>query len=167
MNLLQVALRSLQLLLLIIFTALIGNVIALASQGNATVNYSIFTAVWCWLAIVYGLVAGVLDSLYIPIAALAVDVLAVLFTFVNGVTLAAQLGAHSCSNDDYVNNNYLTAPTDDRSKRCRELQAATAFVWFLFVALIVSTVMGGLSWKSGGSSSRGGMRRGGPSMSQV
>lgn len=65
----------------------------------------------------------------------------------------------------YTATNGLTNGSADRGKRCRELQASTAFFWFLFAAYAASlalTLIGG-----GASTVRGGIRRGGPSMSQV
>lgn len=66
----------------------------------------------------------------------------------------------------YIRSNSLTNGSDDMTKRCRELQASTAFYWFLFASFAASIVM---TFLHSGSSmrSRGGMRRGGPSMSQV
>ena len=54
-------------------------------------------------------------------------------------------------------------------KRCQEAQAVTAFLWFGFAAFAVSSVLSGLESKGSGSmrGGMGGIRRGGPSMSQV
>jgi hypothetical protein len=51
-------------------------------------------------------------------------------------------------------------------KRCHELQASTAFFWFMFAGFAASIFF---DFNSGSStmSRRGGMRKGGPSMSQV
>lgn len=66
----------------------------------------------------------------------------------------------------YVQSNSLTNGSHDMTKRCRELQASTAFYWFLFASFAASIAM---TFLHSGSSmrSRGGIRRGGPSMSQV
>ena len=79
--------------------ALIGNVIAMAFSGNASsINYAMFTSVFCMLVVLYGFAAAFVESLAIPVALLVADVLATLFSFVAGVVLAARLGAHSCKN---------------------------------------------------------------------
>lgn len=66
----------------------------------------------------------------------------------------------------YVDNNFLTNGSHHPEKRCRELQASCAFFWFLFATFVASIVLTFFAGRSGGLSSRGGIRRG-PSMSQV
>lgn len=99
MALLDLILRGVQLFLVVLITALIGNALAEAYGGNpATLNYAIFVAVYCWLVLIYTLAAAFVASLVIPIVLLVCDGLAVLFTFVAGVAIAAQLGANNCGN---------------------------------------------------------------------
>lgn len=99
MNLIHTGLRALQFLWILLITALIGNVIASAFAGNPSViNYSIFVAVFCWIVLIYGLLAAFMESLFIPVVLLAMDGLALLFTLCAGIALAAELGVHSCSN---------------------------------------------------------------------
>jgi len=170
-------LRVLQLFFTLVCTALIGNVIATAFAGNpAVINYAIFTCVFAWLAIFFGLAAAIVESLAIPVALWVADGFATLFTFVAGVALAAKLGVHSCGNSGYVESNYLTNGSFNMSKRCHELQAATAFFWFLFLAFAASLVMTFLGGGSSTSGRRGGgpvtirglgMGKGGPAMSHV
>jgi len=94
-----VALRGLQFFLVLVITALVGNVIAEAFAGNpSSVNFAIFVAVFSWLAVLYGLVTAVLDKFAIPVASLALDGIATLLNFIAGVVLAAKLGVHSCGN---------------------------------------------------------------------
>jgi len=164
------ALRGLQLLLVLLITALVGNVIHEAVGGNpSAINYSMFVAVFCWLTLIYTILAGVIDSVSIPMALMVMDGLAALFTFIAGVVLAADLGVHSCGNADYTRNNQLTSGSDDTFRRCHELQASCAFFWFLFATFLatvgLTAVSGGMSSGIGGG--RGGLRKGGPSMSQV
>jgi len=141
----QTVLRALQFLWTLLITALIGNVIAEAFAGNAaTINYSIFVAVFSWLVLFYGLAASFMESLAIPIVLLVLDGLAALFTLAAGIALAAGLDVHSCSNKSYVRSNHLTNGSGNPSKRCRELQASTAFFWFLFATYIASLVMSAL-----------------------
>jgi len=156
------ALRGLQIFLTILVTALVGNAIHDAVGGNPSeVNYSIFVAVFLWLVLIYTTLAGVLESVAVPLAVMVLDVLAVLFTFIAGVVLAAGLGVHSCGNAGYTLTNKLTAGSFDTSKRCHELQASCAFFWFLFasfLATVALTVVGG--GLSGGVGGRGGIRKG-------
>lgn len=160
----QVGLRAFQFVMVLLITALVGNVIADAFAGNAAaINFAIFVAVFCWLTVLYGLAAAFVESLAIPIVAIAADALSALLTFVAGVVLAAKLGVHSCGNKKYVESNPLTNGSNNPSKRCHELQASTAFFWFLFASFCITVAM---SFLSGGSIRRGGMRKG-PSMSQV
>jgi len=167
MQLIHAVLRFSQFLWTLLITALIGNVIADAFGGNpGAINYAMFVAVFCWLVLIYGFAASIMESLLIPIALLVLDALAVIFTFIAGVVLAAKLHVHSCGNMSYVTTNSLTAGSDNPSKRCHELQASTAFFWFLFASFVGSLVLVGLASR-GSTSVGGGMRRGGPSMSQV
>ena len=74
------------------------------------------------------------------------------------------------SHQDYTTTNHITNGSSDTSKRCHEAQAVTAFLWFGFAAFAASTVLSALQGKSSGMNMRGGMggiRRGGPAMSQV
>jgi len=78
---------------------LIGNVIADAFAGNpSVVNYAIFVSVFCMLVVLYGFTAAFVESLAIPIALMAADGLAAIFSFIAGVALAAKLHVHSCGN---------------------------------------------------------------------
>ncbi|RDW62686.1 putative non-classical export protein 2 [Coleophoma crateriformis] len=162
----QLGLRIFQFLMVLLITALVGNVIAEAFAGNASaINYAIFVAVFCWITVLYGLAAAVIESLTMPIVLAAADGLSALFTFIAGVVLAAKLGVHSCGNNSYVTSNSLTNGSNNPTKRCHELQASCAFFWFLFAAFCATAV---LSFTGGSSSMRrGGLRKGGPSMSQV
>ncbi|KAG9236389.1 putative Non-classical export protein 2 [Amylocarpus encephaloides] len=161
----QMALRGSQFLWTFLTTALIGNVIAEAFSGNpSSINYAIFVSVFCWIALIYGGLATVMESLAIPIALIVMDTLATLFTFIAGVVLAAGLNVHSCNNQSYIHSNHLTNGSHNPTKRCHELQASTAFFWFLFASFLGSVIMGILS--SPGTGIGRGVRRG-PAMSQV
>jgi len=169
MHLPHAGLRLLQFLWTLLITALIGNVIADAFGGNpAAINYAMFVAVFCWLVLLYGLATAFMEALLIPIGLLVADGLAVLFTFIAGVVLAAKLGAHDCNNASYTTKNSLTNGSDNPSKRCKELQASTAFFWFLFATFVGSLVIVFFASRGSMSSVRGGgVRRGAPAMSQV
>ncbi|RDL39063.1 putative Non-classical export protein 2 [Venustampulla echinocandica] len=147
--------------------ALVGNVIADAFSGNpASINYALFASVFSWIALLYGLGAAFVESIAFPILLLVLDGLAMIFTFTSGIVLAARLHARSCSNHGYLISNGLTNGSGDMSKRCRELQASTAFMWFLWASYVGSFIMDLVQSRSsmGG---RGGIRRGAPAMSQI
>ncbi|KAI1004562.1 hypothetical protein K3495_g3657 [Podosphaera aphanis] len=166
-NLIHLGLRASQLLWTLLCTALIGNVIASAFAGNpSSINYAIFACVISWLACLYGIATELKESFLLPIALLALDAVATLFTFIASVVLAAKLHVHSCSNLAYVRSNSLTNGSHNPTKRCRELQATTAFMWFLFASYVGSLAM---DYLTHGTSSigRGKIRKGFPSRSLV
>lgn len=155
MEIIQIAIRGLQLLWIILLTALLGNVIATSNNGSfvsaAAVNFSMFVTVLGWLVTIYGLAVAFVDSLAIPIVVMATDALVVLFTFIDAVVLAALLGVPKCGS------------STDNEKKCRELQASTAFMWFLFGTFAASLAFAFLGYRRGG----GSVRSGGPHMAQV
>lgn len=163
MNIIQLMLRGIQFIWILLITALIGNVIAEAFSGNpSSINYAMFVAVFCWVVLIIG-IGGAVSEAVPAIAIVVADALAILFTFIAGVVLAAKLHVHSCGNTSYVNSNSLTNGSHDPTKRCHELQASTAFFWFLFLTFIASAAMGAMNM--GGL--RGGSSRKGPAMTQV
>lgn len=149
MEIIQVALRGVQFLWVIILTGLLGNIIATAHNDflvhPAAVNFSMFVTVLSWLVVLYGLAVAFVDSLAIPLFVLAADALAVVFTFVDSLVLAGLLGAPKCGNFS----------GNGQEKKCRELQASTAFMWFLFISLLGSLALAFLGWRRGGSASGG------------
>lgn len=157
MELIPLGLRILQLLWIIILTALLGNIIATAHNNalvsNAAVNFSLFVTVLAWLATLYGLALAFVTSLAVPIVVLAVDAAVVLFSFISAVVLAALLRSRNCADED----------GGALEKKCRELQASTAFMWFLFASFLGSLALAALAFRRGG----GGSTRTGPSMKQV
>lgn len=66
----------------------------------------------------------------------------------------------------YLISNNIVNGAHNAKGRCQELQAATAFFWFLFALFMGTLVMSALGSRGGGMSSRGGMRKGGPSMTR-
>lgn len=156
MEIVQIGLRTLQLLWIIILTALLGNVIATHNNGQlvsaAAVNFSMFVTVLSWLATLYGLAVAFASSLAIPIVVLAADGAAVLFTFIDAIVLAATLHVRNCGDED-----------GSLQKKCRELQASTAFMWFLLATFLGSLALAALAFRRGGGASV----RSGPTMKQV
>lgn len=167
-SIVQIILRVSQFVWTLLITSLVGNVIADAFAGNpSSINYAIFVAVFSWIVLLYGMVAAFMESLAIPVVMMVMDGLATVFTFIAGVVLAARLHVHSCGNRGYLLSNSLTNGSNDPSKRCHELQASTAFFWFLFASFVGSLVMDAIGSR-GTTSMRGrpGIRKG-PSMAQV
>lgn len=110
-----------------------------------------FVIVLSWLATLYGLATAIVESLAIPIVLLAADAVAVLFTFIDAIVLAAMLRVRNCGDEGGL------------EKKCRELQASTAFMWFLLATFVGTLALAGLAFRRGGA----GSVRSGPSMKQV
>lgn len=78
--------------------ALVGNMLAITS-GPSVINYDMFVAVFCMLALFYLTLVSVKESMAIhPIFPLVLDALCTLFTLIAGIATAAYLRVHSCSN---------------------------------------------------------------------
>lgn len=165
----NLALRGLQFLFTLLIMALIGNVIAEAVRGNPSlINYDMFVAVFSMLSLFYLIAVAFNDGFTgHPAIPLTLDVLNTLFFFIGGVAMAAELGVHNCGRLEYVANNHITNGSVDPFKRCRESQASTAFLWFGFLAYLASTVISAFGARGGVNMRMGGIRKGGPSMSQV
>lgn len=168
MEKIQLALRAAQLLFVIILTGLVGNVIAsnrdAAASATAAVNFSMFVIVVGWLAALLGLAAGLVERVaMLPVLALlGADGLAALFTFIDAVVLAAKLGAVNCADTAGRSAAWIAYGSADDTKRCREIQAATFFMWCLFASFAAALVLSFLGFRRGGGSVRSG-----PTMSQV
>ncbi len=168
----QVIVRGVQLLWLILLTALLGNVIASNINGHmSAINFALFATVISWLACIFGFAAAFVGSLssgifaYIP---LGLDGLSVLFTFIAAIVLPAKLHAVNCGGSLTVQRrgvNWIGFGSNDDEKRCRELQASTAFLWFLFATLAASTALSAMASRRYGGG--GSMAGSGPHMSQV
>jgi len=148
--------------------ALVGNMIHDAFAGDPPIiNYTMFLAVISMLALFYLIPATFNDSFaFHPLLMVGLDLLLTVLFFCGAVALAAYLGVHSCHNDNYTKNNFITNGSHNRYKRCTEAQAVTAFYWFGFAAFATSTVLSGIQSR-GGSTGGSSFRRSGPSMSQV
>jgi len=167
MEKIQLILRAVQLLFLIILTGLIGNIIAsnqhAAASATAAINFSMFVVVLSWLATLLGGAAGLAGRVALPpIIHLAADAAATLFTFIGAVVLAAKLRVVNCADTRGQPGDWIAYGSADDHKRCREVQAGTAFMWFLFASFAAALVLGFLAFRRGGGSVRSG-----PTMSQV
>ncbi|SPQ22229.1 0aaaccc9-7bc1-4b98-815f-157b89e1b455 [Thermothielavioides terrestris] len=167
MEKIQLLLRALQLLFIVILTGLVGNIIAsniaAASSATAAINFSMFVVVLSWLAALLGLATAVIERVALaPLVLLGADVLATLFTFIDAVVLAAKLRAVNCADTGGQPANWIAYGSADDGKRCREVQASTVFMWFLFATFAAVLALGFLGFRRGGGSIRSG-----PTMSQV
>lgn len=164
------ALRVVLLVFLIIAMALVGSLIENQTHVNPQVNFAIFsTAFGILFGVFYGLAAGFIEVLAFPIAIFVVDFLDFVFTFAAACALAAAIRCHSCSNQQYVDNNTVTQGS---SGRCRKAQAAVAFLFFSTFITIVQLILSGSTVFSAGpfslpSRKRSPARTGLPTMSQV
>lgn len=166
MDKLNVALRGLQLFFIVILTGLIGNVIATnlhaAATATAAINFSMFVIVLGWLTSVYGILSDVIPRVAYPVALLALDVASTLFSLICGIVLAAKLKAVNCADTAGQPGDWIAYGSANDEKRCRQVQASTAFMWFMFAGFTASLVLSLMSFRRGGGSVRTG-----PTMSQI
>ena len=151
-------LRGVQLFCTLLLTALIGNVIATnvnaAGSATAAVNFTMFVAVICWITSIYGLASSFANSLSNPKVLLPLDGIATLFTFIDAIVLAAMIKAVNCADlDPSLGESYIGFGSLDNTKRCREIQASTAFMWFLFLSSAGSLFFTVKDTRSGGAKS--------------
>ena len=146
LGLLKTGLRGLQILWCLLLTALIGNVIALSvrasTSATAAINFSMFVIVAAWLASVYGLLTRFFPPLENPNIALPADAAGALLTFIDGIVLSAKLGVVNCGDikekKDDLPGSWIAWGSANDEKRCREIQAGAAFMWFLFACFVGS-----------------------------
>ncbi|KAK0745396.1 marvel domain-containing protein [Apiosordaria backusii] len=159
-------LRSAQLLFILITTALIGNVIATnisaASSATAAINFTMFVLVLTWLAALFGLVSTIVERIAYPVGLLALDAASTLFAFIAAVVLAAKLTVVNCADTSGKAGDWIAYGSADDTKRCRQIQASTVFMWFLFTLFTTGLVLSLMGFRRGGGSVRTG-----PTMSQI
>lgn len=132
-------LRGILFLFLIITLGLTGSLIANSNHENPQVNFGLFAAVFGLVfGVFYGIAAGFIKVLAFPIAIATIDFLNFVFTFAGATAIAAAIKAHSCSNQDYLDNNTVTQGSSDR---CRKAQASVAFLYFAFFLTIGQLVL--------------------------
>ncbi|KAF8458165.1 marvel domain-containing protein [Terfezia claveryi] len=140
-----------------------------SSGGSPTrVNFTIFACSFALLTLLYLLPVAVISNLrsrfYHPFISFVLDLLNFIFFLSAAIALAAQLGAHNCSNRIYLVSNGITNGGGywNMEKRCREAQALTAFMWLaipLWIAGAVVSAYEYLRGKDGRHSGRGGLGR--------
>ncbi|OTB01453.1 hypothetical protein M426DRAFT_14478 [Hypoxylon sp. CI-4A] len=161
-TLIKSILRILQFVLLLLTTALIGNVIASNISGaESAINYTMFVCALAWLAVIYGVVSHFVAAAAITVVALALDSAATLFSFIAAIVLSAKLQAVNCSNFGRKTSDYIAFGSDDNEKRCREIQASAVFLWFLWASFMASLFFVVKELRRSGGSVRG------PNMSQI
>lgn len=166
-GIIRAGLYTLALLWTLLITALIGNVIAsnvnAASSATKAVNFTMFVAAWSWITSLYGLATAIFAGLLVPLVVVPLEIFAVLFTFIDAILLAAKLHAPNCGNIHNESHNWIAFGSHNNEKRCREIQASTAFMWFLWATFSVALFFT-IKEARGGLGRLRGVR---PSMSQV
>lgn len=164
-------LRGFLFVFLVITLGLTASLIADSNHQNPQVNFGLFASIFGLLfGCFYGLAAGFIELLAFPIALATIDFLNLVFTFAGATAIAAAIRVHSCSNQDYLDDNTITQGS---SGRCRKAQASVAFLYFAFfltIAQLVFSVMGMMSngaFSLPRSKRAGPPRTGVPTMSQV
>lgn len=170
MGMIKLALRLATLVWAILLTAILGNVIAsnVNAAGSATVaiNFAMFVVVLAWLASIIGILAFFTDVLAKPVVQVPFDGLTALFSFIAAIMLAAKLRAVDCGNinDKGLPSDWIAWGSKDDEKRCREIQAGTVFMWFVFICICGSTFF---TVKDARREFRGSLPSSRPSMSQL
>jgi hypothetical protein len=169
-RLIKFGIRFWQLLWILLFTALIGNVIATTENASgsarAAINFSMFVAIVAWIAVLYGLVANFMTSLAIPMIQLPIDGAATIFSLIDAIVLSAKLKTVNCGDLDpkKLPTDYIAWGSPNDEKRCREIQASTVFMWLLVVGFSAGTFF---TWREGRGLGGGSIRSSRPSMAQV
>jgi len=79
----------------------------------------------------------------------------------------SSLSAESNMYQGYTRSNKVLNSSADTEQNCRQAQATTAFLWFGWAAFVATLAVNIMNGRGSGANLRGGIRRGGPSMSQV
>lgn len=170
MGMIKMILRLVALLWTIILTGLIGNLIAsnidAAGTATAAVNFTMFVVVIAWLACIFGILSFFISAIARPTIQLPFDALTVLFAFIGAIVLAAKLRVVDCGNinDKGMPGDWIALGSNNDSKKCREIQAANVFMWFLFACVSGSLFF---TVKDARKDFRGSLPSSRPSMSQL
>jgi len=124
-------LRLVQFTFAVIVLGLSGALVASQPTGGSPsqINYAVFTAVFALLTWFWIMPTSILapDTLGSPFICLILDAVNALFFFAGGIALAVAIRVRSCTNEIYLHTNRFVA---GETRRCSELQALTAFMWF-------------------------------------
>lgn len=163
----DVVLRSVNFTCLVIALGLTGSLAATTDyQSNPQVNFGVFAAAFGLLtSTVYGILAYFIAAFAWPFILATFDVLNTIFTFAAATAIAAGIRVHSCTNEDYIDNNKIAQGS---SGRCRKAQGSAAFLYFSFFIFLASSVFSFISVTRGGLfGSKSSARVGVPTMSQA
>lgn len=152
----QLVLRLVQLLLSFILTGLVGaaieNGLEMSPSASTTINFSMFVVVVSWIAAILGLVTGLVQRINLPVLVLlGVDALVTLFALIDGIVLAAKLGAVNCRAREDRGADWIGIGT---IRQCQLIQASTAFMWFISATFAASLALSFLGFRRGGGSIR-------------
>ncbi|RDL35040.1 uncharacterized protein BP5553_06971 [Venustampulla echinocandica] len=173
LRVLQLLFGAVVLALSIVLIKGYGPAMAGATLGKAPeeplMDYGAFCGAAGILIAAIGIAATFFEKLQ-GIVMLALDGLASFFLFAGAVAYAAKVGAGSCTDETYkgylvkhfdlfrpsIYKEYHTTDVDKRAGlieddihgRCREFQANTAFIWFMFACFVGTFALGFLA-KSG------------------
>ncbi|CAI4053843.1 hypothetical protein N7582_005833 [Saccharomyces uvarum] len=165
-------LRIINFLFLVISIGLISSLLNTQSGNSSRINYCMFAVAYAIVTdSLYGVFANFFEPLAWPLILFSLDFLNFVFTFTAGTVLAVGIRAHSCRNQTYLASNSITQGSGNR---CREAQAAVAFLYFscaIFLAKTLMSVFNMISNGAFGSGSFSKRRRTGqvgvPTISQV
>lgn len=131
-------LRGVLFVWLAIVLGLTGSLIEGGDPQNPQVNFGIFAAVFGLIfGVFYGLAAAFIEALAFPIVIAILDFLNFVFLFSAATAIAVAIRTHSCSNQDYLDDNKVAQGSSDR---CRKAQASVAFLYFAFFTIVASLV---------------------------
>ncbi|KAK9453711.1 membrane-associating domain-containing protein [Dipodascopsis uninucleata] len=135
----NITLRSLIFVFMVICMGLTGSLISTANTGNPQVNFLMFASAFGLLfGAFFGFATSFLSFLNFPMVNAILDFMNAVFAFAGATALAVNLRVHSCTNQDYIRANSVSQGSTDR---CRKAQADTVFMYFGFVAFLVSLVL--------------------------
>ncbi|OBA24249.1 hypothetical protein METBIDRAFT_35830 [Metschnikowia bicuspidata var. bicuspidata NRRL YB-4993] len=145
----DVILRGINFVFLVIALGLTGSLAATTVyQLNSQVNFAVFAAAFGLLtSSFYGVLAYFVASFAWPLILAVLDFLNLVFTFAAATAIAANIRAHSCTNQDYLDSNTITQGETDR---CRKAQASVAFIYLSFAMFLASGVFSMISLFKGG-----------------
>lgn len=147
-SIIDLSFRGVNFIFFVIILGLTGSLIHGQDHTNARVNFALFTAVFGLVtSSFYGALAQFIEFLAWPLITIVLEFLNFVFTFAAACALAVGLRVHSCTNQDYLDNNAIAQGSSDR---CRKGQAATAFLFFAFAVTIVTFAFASFNLANGG-----------------
>ena len=137
--------RGIQTFFAVLVIGVVGDMIFTSDwNGNASeVNYAMFLGVWTLVSMAYFIPIALRPTYekHFFITTAVLDFLSAVFYTGGAIRLADVMGVHSCKDEKYTSTNPVTNSSPDTTKRCREAQAATAFIWFNLLTFALSTIL--------------------------